>query len=44
MKHAEADTTDEVVVIAGRDLTIARPADSEALLGGEAFERDEFMP
>jgi predicted nicotinamide N-methyase len=42
--RAGSDTVEEVVVIAGRDLTIARPADAEALLDEEAFERDEFMP
>jgi predicted nicotinamide N-methyase len=36
--------TTEVVVIAGRDLTIVRPADAESLLDDEAFEHDEFMP
>jgi predicted nicotinamide N-methyase len=36
--------TTEIVVVSGRDLTIARPADSEALLDEAAFERDEFMP
>ena len=44
MKHAEADTTDEVVVIAGRDLTITRPVDADALLDERAFGREEFMP
>jgi predicted nicotinamide N-methyase len=36
--------TNEIVVVAGRDLTIARPADADALLDEEAFERDEYMP
>ena len=36
--------TTEVVVIGGRDLTIVRPADTEALLDDDAFEHDEFMP
>ena len=38
------DTVEEIVVIAGRDLAITRPADAEALLDQRAFERDEFMP
>jgi predicted nicotinamide N-methyase len=38
------DTIDEVVVIAGRDLVIARPADSESLLDAETFAEDEFIP
>jgi predicted nicotinamide N-methyase len=36
--------TTEIVVVSGRDLTIARPADTEALLDEGAFEHDEFMP
>jgi predicted nicotinamide N-methyase len=35
---------EEVVMVAGRDLTIVRPADAEALLDEEAFEHEEFMP
>jgi predicted nicotinamide N-methyase len=38
------ETVEEIVVIAGRDLVIARPADAEALLDERAFERDEYMP
>jgi predicted nicotinamide N-methyase len=38
------ETVEEIVVIAGRDLVIARPADAEALLDERAFARDEFMP
>jgi predicted nicotinamide N-methyase len=41
---AEFDTIEEVVVIAGRDLTITRPVDADALLDEQAFEQDEFMP
>jgi predicted nicotinamide N-methyase len=45
-RHAGAvcETVEEIVVVAGRDLAITRPADSEALLDEHAFERDEFMP
>jgi predicted nicotinamide N-methyase len=44
VQRTDADTTDEVVVIAGRDLTITRPVDADALLDARAFDRDEFMP
>jgi predicted nicotinamide N-methyase len=44
VQRAEPDTIEEVVVVAGRDLAITRPADAEALLDEQAFERDEFMP
>jgi predicted nicotinamide N-methyase len=37
-------TVEEVVVIAGRDLVIARPADAEGLLDEHAFEHEEFLP
>jgi predicted nicotinamide N-methyase len=40
----EIEVVEEVVVIAGRDLVLARPADAEALLDEGAFERDEFLP
>ncbi len=35
---------EEVVGVAGRDLRILRPRDSEALLSEEAFAQDEFLP
>jgi predicted nicotinamide N-methyase len=38
------DLVEEVVGVAGRDLRILRPRDSEALLTEEAFEREEFLP
>ena len=34
----------ETIVLAGRDLEVLRPRDSEALLDERAFERDEFLP
>jgi predicted nicotinamide N-methyase len=34
----------ESVVIGGRTLVIARPADPDALVDEEAFARDEFLP
>jgi predicted nicotinamide N-methyase len=45
VRHAGrvVETTD-IVVVAGRDLAIARPADAEALLDEEAFEQEEFLP
>ena len=38
------DLVEEVVGVAGRDLRILRPRDSEALLSEEAFEHEEFLP
>jgi predicted nicotinamide N-methyase len=38
------DLVEEAVALAGRDLAILRPRDSEALLSEEAFEREEFLP
>jgi predicted nicotinamide N-methyase len=38
------DLVEEVVGVAGRDLAVLRPRDSEALLSEAAFERDEFLP
>jgi predicted nicotinamide N-methyase len=38
------DLVEEVVGIAGRDLALLRPRDSEALLSEEAFAADEFLP
>src|SRR3954447_20700824 len=38
------DLVEEVVAIAGHDLALLRPRDTEALLDEEAFERDEFLP
>jgi predicted nicotinamide N-methyase len=44
MPPANLDTIEEVVVVAGRDLVMMRPADADALLDEDAFARDEFMP
>jgi predicted nicotinamide N-methyase len=44
MTLAELDLVEETVVLAGEDVTITRPRDSEALLDEEAFEREEFLP
>src|SRR5215217_1863940 len=38
------DLVEETVVLAGRDLSVLRPRDSEALLSEEAFEQEEFLP
>ena len=40
----DVDLVEEIVVLDGRDLSVLRPRDSEALLDEHAFERDEFMP
>jgi predicted nicotinamide N-methyase len=43
--RAEAlDLVEDTVRLAGRDLAVLRPRDSEALLDEEAFEREEFLP
>ena len=39
-----AGVIDDRVVLEGREVWISRPADSEALLTDEAFEREEFLP
>jgi predicted nicotinamide N-methyase len=44
MPPSDLATIEEVVVIAGRDLVMTRPADAEALLDEDAFARNEFMP
>jgi predicted nicotinamide N-methyase len=38
------DLVEEVVPLAGRELVLLRPRDSEALLREEAFEREELLP
>jgi predicted nicotinamide N-methyase len=40
----DRDLVEETVVLAGRDLTVLRPRDSEALLDERAFEHEEFLP
>jgi predicted nicotinamide N-methyase len=40
----DRDLVEETVVLAGRDLTVLRPRDSEALLDERAFEREEYLP
>jgi predicted nicotinamide N-methyase len=40
----EPELVEEVVVVGGRDLVIARPAEPESLLDDEAFAREEFLP
>jgi predicted nicotinamide N-methyase len=38
------DLVEETVVLSGRDLSIRRPRDAEALLDEEAFEHEEYLP
>jgi predicted nicotinamide N-methyase len=38
------DLVEEVVPVAGRDLSLLRPRDAEALLSEEAFENEEYLP
>jgi predicted nicotinamide N-methyase len=38
------DLVEEVIPLAGRQLLLLRPRDSEALLRQEAFEREELLP
>jgi len=38
------DLVEEVVAVAGHDLELLRPRDSEALLSEAAFEHEEFLP
>jgi predicted nicotinamide N-methyase len=38
------DVVEEVVALAGRDIRLLRPRDSDALLDEEAFEHEEFLP
>jgi predicted nicotinamide N-methyase len=38
------DLIEEVVPVAGRDLRLLRPRDSEALLDEHAFEHEEYLP
>ena len=42
--EAPVDLVEQVVPLAGHDLAILRPRDSEALLDEHAFADDEFMP
>jgi len=38
------DIVEDVIRLAGHEVRVLRPRDSEALLDDEAFERDEFLP
>jgi predicted nicotinamide N-methyase len=38
------DLVEEIVVLAGRDLAVQRPRDSDALVDEHAFEAEEFLP
>jgi predicted nicotinamide N-methyase len=39
-----ADHVEETVELAGRELTLLRPASADALIDEEAFDDDEFLP
>ena len=41
---ADADLVEEVVPLAGGELTVLRPRDGEALLDEHAFEHEEYLP
>ena len=41
---AQADLVEEIVTLAGGELRVLRPRDSEELLDEEAFEHEEFLP
>src|ERR671933_29502 len=41
---ADSDLVEETVVLAGRDLSVLRPRDSESLLDEQAFEHEEYLP
>src|SRR4051795_12338623 len=38
------DLVEEIVPIRGRDFSVMRPRDANALLNEEAFEHEEFLP
>jgi predicted nicotinamide N-methyase/GNAT superfamily N-acetyltransferase len=38
------DPVEEIVSLAGHDVRVLRPRDSDALLSEEAFEQEEFLP
>jgi predicted nicotinamide N-methyase len=40
----QLDLVEETVVLGGRDLTVLRPRDSDALIDERAFEHEEFLP
>src|SRR5919199_4213065 len=41
---ADRDLVEETVVLAGRDLSVLRPRDSESLIDEHAFEHEEYLP
>lgn len=40
----DAELTEEVIALPGRELVVRRPRDAEALIDEEAFEHEELMP
>jgi predicted nicotinamide N-methyase len=43
-RPSHEDLVEETIALRGRDLSILRPRDSEALLDEQAFDEDEFLP
>jgi predicted nicotinamide N-methyase len=41
---SELDLVEETIVLGGRDLTVLRPRESDALIDERAFEDEEFLP
>lgn len=44
MGNAAPALVEETVRLGGREISVLRPPDAEALLSEEAFEREEFLP
>lgn len=44
MRDAVAELREETVAVRDRELSVLRPADADALLDEEAFEREERLP
>ena len=44
IRGVDVDLVEETVVLGGRELSVLRPRDSEALLDEEAFEHEEYLP
>jgi predicted nicotinamide N-methyase len=44
IRGLDVDLMEETVVLGGRQLSVLRPRDSEALLDEEAFEHEEYLP
>jgi predicted nicotinamide N-methyase len=44
IRGIDVELVEETIPLAGRELVVVRPEDSEALLVEEAFEREEYLP